>query len=322
MSGSEPPPQLQNLAKLVQEVKEVTVKLPPQEMRSLMQESQAATALAADPATFVEAVSELNAEELKELQGVLDESGVVPPEQRQLVEEALKPGGYADTMATVAVWASWFMENKHVALAPPGAEFLLTILLSFSDECGVPLISWLRTDAFLGFGACAAAYFASEKFAPVLREVKADPMGTASRFQAVQSNDIREKCTAAVPGVPFNSYHPLGTLSLAALVLLLALGEVWAVFGVLELLAAPLLGCSGAIWLVSLLFIAVRAGALLGALYVAYWVLTKSGMPMPAGLPGAPPRAPGQSRQDLESRGVYQNLDEGRGMYQRPATDY
>merc|ERR1719267_486012 len=128
------------------------------------------------PQQLLDVVAELEPGEREQLTEALVEARVVPEEQRGVLEEAVRPGGYADKLAGALGLASKAQQYAWVFFALPAAEFLLALIFDHLS-CGTPLVAWLRGDAVLALCVAGAAYFSGTTLSPVYQSLNADLVG-------------------------------------------------------------------------------------------------------------------------------------------------
>jgi len=237
----------------------------------------------ARPRELFEVVQELNAKEREALTQTLVEANVVAPEQQELLERVVRPGGYTDQLADAVYWASWIRANAWVAILWPLVEFG-TGMLSGYLSCYVNLADWLRNDSYLGLAAAIAAGCSLYTLSPALSLLQEDPLGAAQRVQRTALGlwgpeppqpghgpiaDLRPLWKAAVPSIPFSTLRT-GLVSLVIAVVFVALGAVWAAFGLAEWFAAGLFGCASVILAASLVFIGARLVSTVGLVLILF----------------------------------------------------
>eukprot|EP00927_Polykrikos_kofoidii_P029767 TRINITY_DN25676_c0_g1_i1.p1 TRINITY_DN25676_c0_g1~~TRINITY_DN25676_c0_g1_i1.p1 ORF type:complete len:481 (-),score=81.74 TRINITY_DN25676_c0_g1_i1:102-1544(-) len=239
---------------------------------AISQVAQTEAVRLAQPSQLLDIVSELNEREREQLTEALVEAHVVPEEQRGVLEEAVRPGGYADKLSVTLDWVAKAREHIWVVAALPLGELLVGMLLGLLS-CGTPLISWLRYDAVFALGAAGALYFTGHTLSPVYAKLAADPIGAVQRWQS--TTEVRTwavRLETAVPGVEIETYR-LGAIGLGLSIVLVLVGAVWAVIGLLELLASSFFGCNGFIVFVCLLLIVLRFGVVVGIVLLVFYVL-------------------------------------------------
>jgi len=263
-------PLVENLLRVAKEAR--FNEMPPDELRSMAQAARGEAHTLIQPQQLLDVVSELNPGEREQLTEALVEARVVPEEQRGVLEEAVRPGGYADKLGAALTLAAKAREYAWVFIVLPVIEFVTALILDHYG-CGTPLVGWLRFDALLALCVAGAVYFIGHTFAPVYAILKEDPVGAVQRWQSVaQVRSWKTRLETTVPGVEFDTYQA-GGLGLAVLVLLIVIGAVWAIIGVLELLATVFLGCTFVTTIFSFLFIFIRFGCLVAMMWGIYYVL-------------------------------------------------
>eukprot|EP00929_Paragymnodinium_shiwhaense_P043882 TRINITY_DN22533_c0_g1_i1.p1 TRINITY_DN22533_c0_g1~~TRINITY_DN22533_c0_g1_i1.p1 ORF type:complete len:497 (-),score=116.27 TRINITY_DN22533_c0_g1_i1:276-1766(-) len=269
---AKPPPShlAQNLLMVVHNAR--LDKMSKQETMDVMQVAQHEVAHLAQPQQLLDVVSELNADEREQLTETLVEAHVVPEEQRGVLEEAVRPGGYADKLALAMAWLERAKSYAWVALALPGAELVIGILTG-SLSCGAPLAAWLRYDGVVALCGAGAMAFSAHTLAPVYQTLSADPIGVVQRWQtAPESYSWKTRLSVAVPGTQFELYRT-GAIGVIAAVAFVILGAVGAVIALFEWLASLALGCNGLVLLVGLAFIVLRLGLVVAMVLLLFFVL-------------------------------------------------
>jgi len=267
---SRPPPLVENLLRVAKEAR--FNEMQKEDLTLMAQVAQGEAVRLMEPQQLLDVVSELDQGERQQLTEALVEAHVVPEEQRGVLEEAVRPGGYVDQLGRILACVNKARKYAWVFVAIPVIEFFLAVCLVYLS-CGTPLVSWLRFDALLALGVAGAVYFTGHTLAPAYRKLNADPVGAVQRWQSMQQERRwRVKLEATVPGVSFDTYRA-GAAGIAVLALLVLLGAVWAVIGALELLATLLMGCSSLTTLVCTVFVGARFGLLVVLLLGLYYVL-------------------------------------------------
>eukprot|EP00434_Breviolum_minutum_P044266 symbB.v1.2.039521.t1/scaffold6623.1/size16640/2 len=203
----------------------------------------------------------------------LIEAKLVPEEQKTILEQAMRPGGYADKLAAAA--KLWALAQEYGAVIA-GLPFLeLVIVLWFGAlPCQSGLSGWLRSDAIFSMVMIAGGWFCGLQLAPVFEELQRDPMTVAQRWQENQALPYQQRLEVLVPGVGISSYQ-LGGLGAALALIFLVLGLANTIVGLMELLGTVVMGCSAGLVIVSFFFLAVRCVTLAGILAAAKYVLTE-----------------------------------------------
>jgi len=237
----------------------------------------------ARPRELFEVVQELDAKEREALTQTLVEANVVAPDQQELLDRVVRPGGYTDQLADAVYWASVIRANAWVAFVWPLAEFGAGVLSGYLS-CYVHLADWLCKDAYLGIAAALAAGCSLYTLSPALSLLQEDPLGAAQRVQRTalglwgpeppQSghgplSDLRPLWKAAVPSIRFSTLRT-GLVSLVIAAVFVVLGAVWAAFGLAEWFAAGLFGCASVILAASLVFIGARLVSTVGLVLVLF----------------------------------------------------
>lgn len=289
-SGDQPPLFVENLLSVFREAR--FNEMPPGDLREIAQVAQKEAVHVVQPQQLLDVVHELNPQEREQLTEALVEARVVPEDQRGVLEEAVKPGGYADKLGTVFAMANTASEYKWVAVALPAAELLIGLIVGFFS-CGVGLVFWLQLDGILALMGAGAIFFSAHTLGPVYEKLREDPVGAVQRWQTVdQSRGFRARFETTIPGVDFDSYHPQGLIGVVAMVVLVLIGAVWAVVGVVELLGTMVFGCSTLTLFFCIVFIGLRFGILvclfLGLYYVMDEVQKHRSRPMTLGSSALP----------------------------------
>jgi len=219
------------VANLMQVVAQARLDLLPRQEVWFMQHAVVSEAVraVARPRELFEVVQELDAKEREALTQTLVEANVVAPEQQELLERVVRPGGYTDQLADAVYWASVIRANAWVAILWPCVEFGAGVLSGYLS-CYVDLANWLRDDAYLGLAAAIAAGCSLYSLSPALSLLQEDPLGAAQRVQRTAIGlwgpeppqlghgpfaDLRPLWKAAVPSIPFNALR----IGLASLVI-------------------------------------------------------------------------------------------------------
>lgn len=270
-SGDQPPAFVENLLRVAKEAR--FNEMPQGDLRSIAQAVQSEAIHVVQPQQLLDVVHELNPQEREQLTEALVDAKVVPEEQRGVLEEAVRPGGYADKLGTALAMATTASEYKWVAVALPATELLLALILGFFP-CGVSLVFWLQLDGILALLGAGAVFFSSHTLGPAYEKLREDPVGAVQRWQTNgNAGGLRARMQAAIPSVEFESYHPQGAIGVAAVVILVLIGGVWAVVGVFELLGTAVFGCSTLTLFCCIVFIGLRFGILVCLFLLLYYVL-------------------------------------------------
>jgi len=249
------PPLVRNLLLLAGEAK--LAELPEHEIAEIAAEVRSEAVCLAEPQQLADTVAELRPDEREQLTDTLVEVKVVPEEQRGLLQEAVRPGGYADRLASALRLLGRARKKMWIFALLPAAELLLAILLG-ALPCGTPLLAWLRGDSILALGQVCCLYFAYYTLAPAYKQVQFDLVGALHRWRvAANEPDVWERLDKAVPGVDRDVWRTGGACILA-FVLLSVLGILWLVLGALEILGTVAYGCSSAILFVCNVLIGLR----------------------------------------------------------------
>lgn len=277
--GHQQEPLVENLLRVAKEAK--FNEMPPEELRGMAQTVRGQARTLMQPQQLLDVVQELNQDEREQLTEALVEANVVPEEQRGVLEEAVRPGGYADKLGALLRFAAKAREYAWVFIVLPIAEFVLAIILG-SLTCGTPLIVWLRVDSLLALCAAATVVVTGFILAPVYRKLNEDPVGAVQRWQMPldargPNGEYRQptwkaRLEATVPGVDFDTYR-FGGVGIIAIVLLVLLGAVWAVLGVIYLVATMIFGCAAVTTFLCILFIGVRFACVVALLWGLYYIL-------------------------------------------------
>jgi len=264
-------PLVENLLRVAKEAK--FNEMPRQDLSVIAQAAQREAMTQVQPQHLLDVVTQLNEHEREELTEVLVEAQVVPEEQRGLLEEAVRPGGYADKLSMALGWASLARKYVWVFVALPIVEFALSMVFGLMFECGTPLPSWLQFDSALALFVAGSIFFTGVVLQPVYEKLREDPHGAVHRWHQVsEGRSFRTKLERAVPGVDFEAYR-WGAIGVFAIVFLVLVGVFWAVIGVFELLATLVLGCNVATLIMCMLFIGLRFGFLVSMVLLLFFVL-------------------------------------------------
>jgi len=263
-------PLIENLLKVAKEAR--FNEMPPEELQVMAQTAHGEAHRLIQPQQLLDVVAELNPVEREQLTEALVEARVVPEEQRGVLEEAVRPGGYADKLAAALTLANRVTQYSWVFVALPFVELLLALIFGYMS-CGTPLVPWLRFDALLAVFVAAAAYFTGHTMAPVYAKLQEDPVGAVQRWQTVaDARSWKIRLETAVPGVTFETYR-VGAIGLGAIVIGILIGAIWAVVGVLELLATVFMGCAFITTCFCIVFIGMRFGCVVGMFWGLYYVM-------------------------------------------------
>jgi len=315
-------PLVENLLRVAKEAR--FDEMPKGELQGMAAAAQGEAVRLVQPQQLLDVVAELDPAEREQLTEALIEARVVPEEQRGVLEEAVRPGGYSDKLAAALGLAAKAQKYAWVFIALPVAEFILALVLQ-QLSCGTPLVAWLRLDALLALFCAVAAYFSGHVLGPVYEKLNADPVGAVQRWQTVgDGRSWKARLETAVPGVQFETYR-MGGIGLAVVVVLILIGAVWAIIGVLELMATALFGCSIVTTFCCILFIGMRFGCVVGLLWGLYYIMdeiqrhrsrspmlgstllpmSEDAFPQNNPRPGGPPHAQGQNPQYFQRPPMY-----------------
>jgi len=264
-------PMLKNVGRLMKEAQ--LDKMPPEEKQQLAKEIKQDAAELVQPHQILEVVAELKPEEREHVTEALIEAKLVPEEQKTILEQAMRPGGYADKLAAAAKLWALAQEYSAVIVGLPFLE-LFIVLLFGGLPCQSGLSGWLRSDAIFSMVMIAGGWFCGLQLAPVFEELQRDPMTVAQRWQENQALPYQQRLEVLVPGVGISSYQ-LGGLGAALALIFLVLGLANTIVGLMELLGTVVMGCSAGLVIVSFFFLAVRCVTLAGILAAAKYVLTE-----------------------------------------------
>lgn len=221
----------------------------------------------------------------------------MPEEQRGLLQQAVRPGGYADRLATVLWLLTKARNNMWIFVMLPAAELVLALFLSVLS-CGTSLAAWLRGDSILALCLAAMIYYVCYTLAPVYHKVQTDTMGALQRWQAAAHlRPVWERLEAVVPGVDPEVWRA-GGMGLLCCIVLLAVGAMWLLIGALEILGTMAYGCSGAVLFVCVVLIGVRLSVAVSLVLLAAWHLRLRGPPVGA---AAGPVPAAEAATDAES---------------------
>lgn len=243
-NGSRAPPLIRNVMRLAEEAK--IQEMPQEELQGIVQEAQTAAAKAVKPDELLGVVRDLPAQEREQLTEALVDAHIVPEEQRETVQQAVRPGGHIDRLASALRVLDTVCGLRWCFIfALPGLELVLAGALGFC-ECGLPLVRWLRVDTLLTLLVALCVAYISRTMAPAYEKLRSDPLNSASRWQEVsrQSRSWRVRLDEALPGVGLESFQSAGTALLLGL-FFQALGGLWALVGLLQISAAGVVSCSG-----------------------------------------------------------------------------
>jgi hypothetical protein len=263
-------PMVENLLRVAQEAR--FNEMPKDDLQVMAQAAQGEAHRLIQPQQLLDVVAELNPNERQQLTEALVEARVVPEEQRGVLEEAVRPGGYTDKLAGALGLAAKAQTYGWVFVALPVLEFVLALIFDHLS-CGTPLVAWLRFDALLALCVAGAAYFTGHTLAPVYQTLNQDPVGAVQRWQTVaDQRSWKIRLETAVPGVQFETYR-IGAIGLIVMVVLILIGAVWAVIGVLELLATAVFSCAVATTFFCIIFIGMRFGCVVALLWGLYYIM-------------------------------------------------
>lgn len=264
------PPLVQNVMRIMKEAR--FDQMPQEEQKVLAQEAKSSAMQLAQPEQLLEIVQELRPDEREQLTEALVDAKVVPAEQREVVEQAIRPGGYADQLSTTLQYVEMVRQYSMCIVMVPFVELILSMVVGFMT-CGSGLTSWLRTDAISALATLAACYIGVQKLSPVYEGVRADPMGAVQRWQisGAEGRSTRERIQTLVPGVEPEAYQ-VGVICLVIALILFLFGLIGAVVGVFELVASMVVGCSSFVVMTCIVFIGIRCAGLLGVMRLAMFV--------------------------------------------------
>merc|ERR1719198_1356950 len=120
-------PLVENLLRVAKEAR--FNEMPKDELAGMAQAAQGEAHRLIQPQQLLDVVAELDPSEREQLTEALVEARVVPEEQRGVLEEAVRPGGYADKLGGALTVAAKAREYAWVFIVLPVAEFLIAILL-------------------------------------------------------------------------------------------------------------------------------------------------------------------------------------------------
>lgn len=265
------PPELAgNFERLLREVK--FGEMAREEAEALVSEILVQSARLMQPRHLVDVVPEMDSREREDLSRALVDARIVPEEQRGILEEVLRPGGYSDKLAALLRKLQVALRFAWIVVALPMVELLAALKMGHA-ACGAPLVPWIRIDSVLAVCSAGVVGFIAHTFAPVYCKLSEDPAGAVERWQQLPEDcEMRVTLETVLPGVEFGTYHTggIGMLTCCGLVLL---GVTWAVIGAFELLATPLVGCSSTALLVSAPFVTVRFAVAVIVLVLLYRLL-------------------------------------------------
>jgi len=257
------PPMVQNVLKVAKQLK--MSDMAAGEVDNVLHEAQAAVGtIIAEPQGLLGAVTELAPEERAQLADTLVEAQIVPEEQREALEQTVKPGGFADQLSQAFHLLDSARQYWWAFFALPALEMLFSFIFG-TLPCTVPAVSWLRVDAILALGVASTVYCSGQTLTPVYQKLRQDPMGAVQRWQALETEDLQQKVEHLLPGIRAETYQAGGVAVLGCAALLL-FGTFWAIVGAVQLLGALLLGCSPATALIFLCFVILRSGTVVAVL--------------------------------------------------------
>eukprot|EP00403_Amphidinium_massartii_P014102 CAMPEP_0178416662 /NCGR_PEP_ID=MMETSP0689_2-20121128/24178_1 /TAXON_ID=160604 /ORGANISM="Amphidinium massartii, Strain CS-259" /LENGTH=459 /DNA_ID=CAMNT_0020038011 /DNA_START=44 /DNA_END=1419 /DNA_ORIENTATION=+ len=267
-------PLVENLLRVAKEAR--FNEMPQEELVTISQTAQREATRVVQPKQLLDVVTELNANEREQLTSALVEAHVVPEGQRGVLEEAVRPGGYADKLASALEFGSKLRPYAWIAVVLPVVEFGLAMILGLLP-CGVQMVAWLRADSLLMLFFVIAGLCTAHIFAPVYEKLQADPFGTVQRWQSSaedihKAKSLRLRLQVAVPDVPFDTYR-YTALGCALCAVLVVLGALWAVVGVFYVLGAMALGCNPLTLIVCILFVTLRFALIIGMVLLLFYVL-------------------------------------------------
>lgn len=264
-------PVMQNVGKLLKEAK--IDKLPPAEKQQLAQEIQQDAAQLVQPQQILEVVAELKPEEREHVTEALIEAKLVNEEQKAVLEQAMRPGGYADKLAAALKLWAMVEEYSAVILALPFLELLMALMFG-GQSCPSGLSAWLRADAISAVVMVGGVWLCSSQLEPVLQHVRQDPVGVGQQWQQNQNLPLQQRLEMLVPGVGIFAYQ-LSAIGAVIAVVFLAFGLANTLVGLMELLGTVIAGCSISVAIISMCFLAVRCATVVGILAAAKIVLTE-----------------------------------------------
>lgn len=232
------------------------------ELQGFAQEAQSVAVKAIQPDQLVEVVQELRPEEREKLSSVLVEAQVVSQDQKAVVDEAVRPGGYVDKLKQALEWLDWTRRWSWVPVTFSVAELVMALVFDLLHEpCGAPDVLWLNVDAVLTALAAGGAALAAWNLAEPLHKLREDPVGVVQRWSSstAAENDWSARLECAIPGVPFASYRN-GVIGVGILAIMVLLGAIWAIAGVWDAAMTVASGCSVAVACIWTFFWSVRLG--------------------------------------------------------------
>mmetsp|Transcript_43731 Transcript_43731/g.79824 ORF Transcript_43731/g.79824 Transcript_43731/m.79824 type:complete len:471 (-) Transcript_43731:71-1483(-) len=267
-------PLVENLLRVAKEAR--FNEMPKEELVMISHSAQAEATRVVQPQHLLDVVTELNSQEREQLTSALVDAHVVPEGQRGVLEEAIRPGGYADKLAGALALAKKLKPYAWVALGLPALEFVLSLIMSLFS-CGVPLAAWLRADAILMLCLVGAGFATSHIFSPVYAKLEEDPFGTVQRWQTAgqdphKARNLEARLRTAVPNVALDTYR-YTALGVAICALLFLLGAAWAILGVVYLLGALAWACSPPTFIVCTAFVGLRFCLVIGMVLLLFYLL-------------------------------------------------
>jgi hypothetical protein len=229
------------------------------DVTSIAQVAQSAASQIARPDEVVALVKGLQPQERQRLTDALVSANIVPNEQRGVLEDVIKPGGYVERLSIALRAVDLVCRFRYLVIFfLPFVEFVCAWTLG-GQLCGTLLIWWLRADALVTLFVAAAICYMGEKLLPAYRKLREDPLGLSQHWQTVrhECSDWRTRLDTAVPGVSVTAYQAAATGALVGIVAT-CLGVLWALVGIFELLAERNSQCTSPAIFASKFFVAIR----------------------------------------------------------------
>lgn len=272
-TASSAPPRselMRNLLLVAKEGKFDTMRA--EDLTSIAQEAQGVAAQVLKPDQILEVVKDLRPEEREQLTDKLVEAHVVPEQQRDLIEEAVRPGGYADKLTSALKVLDLACEFRWLFIFVfPVAEMIFAVSLGWLP-CGTPLVMWLRVDTALTLAVACSVFYTSRLVDPIYQRLRDNPMRMVQRWQTVTDENPhwRGRFETFLPDVSMDTYQA-GATGIVCCMFFELIGACWATFGVMHLMLATSVGCSGSVVFFCVMFIALRYIIVVALLVVVFY---------------------------------------------------
>lgn len=222
-----PPPIVANVKQLLQEVK--VDEIPKEEKADLAKVVQEEAVTALRPDQLLDVFGELEEGERAQLADTLVTAKVVQPEQRQVIDEAIKKDGPIDKARDLLAWARvLYNRSCLLALLP-----LVELALSFAVSCSDSLVIWLYVDVVLLIIVFAMVYGVIRCASPLTEELQKDPLAALQRGRGAAS--LGEGIKAVAPAMDDGAQQRLVCFLFSTALFLLLLAA-WALFGLVGIL--------------------------------------------------------------------------------------